>query len=52
LGRSSLEVSGNDDEKVIPAMIYPDTDATGLSVFAKGKAVIKSLKMWDLNRKQ
>jgi levanase/fructan beta-fructosidase len=52
LDKSSLEVFGNGGEKVISTMIYPDTDATGLSVFAEGKAVIKSLKMWDLNRKQ
>jgi levanase/fructan beta-fructosidase len=32
-------------------MIYPDADATGLSAFAEGNAVIKSLKIWDLNRK-
>jgi len=32
-------------------MIYPDTDATGFSVFADGKAVIKSLKVWDMDIK-
>jgi levanase/fructan beta-fructosidase len=47
--RSSLEVFGNDGEKVISTMVYPDKDATGLSVFADGEAMIKSLKMWDLN---
>jgi levanase/fructan beta-fructosidase len=51
LDKSSLEVFGNDGEKVISTMIYPDTDATGLSAFSNGKAVIKSLKLWDLNRK-
>ncbi len=51
LDKSSLEVFGNDGAKVISTMIYPDTDATGLSVFSDGKAVIKSLKLWDLNHK-
>jgi fructan beta-fructosidase len=51
LDKSSLEVFGNDGEKVISTMIYPDADATGLSAFAEGKAVMKSLKIWDLNRK-
>jgi fructan beta-fructosidase len=49
LDKSSLEVFGNGGEKVISTMIYPDIDATGVSVFAEGKAVIKMLKMWDLD---
>jgi fructan beta-fructosidase len=48
---SSLEVFGNGGEKVISTMIYPDINATNLSVFAEGKAVIKSMKMWDINQK-
>jgi levanase/fructan beta-fructosidase len=49
LDRSSLEVFGNDGEKVISTMIYPDKDATGLMVFSEGEAVVKSLKVWDLS---
>ncbi|MDR6945108.1 glycoside hydrolase family 32 protein [Mucilaginibacter pocheonensis] len=48
LDKSSLEVFGNDGEKVISTMIYPDNDATGLSVFSEGKAILKNLKVWDL----
>jgi fructan beta-fructosidase len=48
LDKSSLEVFGNDGEKVISTMIYPDKDATGTSVFSDGKASVKSLKMWDM----
>jgi len=51
MDKSSLEVIGNGGERVISTMIYPDTDATGLSIFADGKAVVKSLKMWDLSQK-
>ncbi|WP_121811661.1 glycoside hydrolase family 32 protein [Mucilaginibacter kameinonensis] len=47
--RSSLEVFGNDGEKVISTMIYPDKEATGLSAFADGEAAIKNLKLWNLN---
>ena len=49
LDRSSLEVFGNDGEKVISTMMYPDKDATGLALFSEGEAVVKSLKMWDLS---
>jgi fructan beta-fructosidase len=49
---SSLEVFGNDGEKVISTMIYPDANATNLSVFAEGNAVIKSLKISDFNLKK
>ncbi|MEO3405595.1 glycoside hydrolase family 32 protein [Mucilaginibacter sp. CAU 1740] len=48
IDKSSLEVFGNDGEKVISTMIYPDAAATGVSVFAEGKAVLKKLKLWDL----
>ena len=51
MDKSSLEVIGNDGEKVISTMIYPGTETNGLSMFAEGKAVIKSLRMWDLNGK-
>lgn len=49
LDRSSLEVFGNDGEKVISTMIYPDKEATGLALFSEGEAVVKSLKMWNLS---
>lgn len=48
LDKSSLEVFGNGGEQVISTMIYPDVDATGLSAFSSGKAVIKSLKIYFL----
>ncbi|SHM91818.1 glycoside hydrolase family 32 protein [Mucilaginibacter sp. OK098] len=51
MDKSSLEVIGNGGEKVISTMIYPDTDATGLSVFTDGEVMVKSLKIWDLNKK-
>ncbi|MDN5286324.1 MAG: glycoside hydrolase family 32 protein [Mucilaginibacter sp.] len=51
LDRSSLEVFGNDGERVISTMIYPDKDATGLSVFSEGEAVIRGLKIWNLSPK-
>jgi fructan beta-fructosidase len=50
LDRSSLEVFGNDGEEVISTMIYPDKEATGLALFSEGAAMVKSLKMWNLNR--
>jgi fructan beta-fructosidase len=50
LDRSSLEVIGNGGEKVISTMIYPDADATGLSAFADGTALLKSLKIWDMSK--
>lgn len=50
LDKSSLEVFGNGGEKVISTMIYPDSDATGLSAFSEGNSLIKSLKIWDLSR--
>ncbi|ASU36722.1 glycoside hydrolase family 32 protein [Mucilaginibacter xinganensis] len=48
LDKSSLEVFGNNGERVISTMIYPDKDATGLSVFSDGKATVKLLKIWDM----
>ena len=51
LDKSSLEVFGNGGQRVISTMIYPDKDATGISIFSEGNAIIRSLKMWDLNSK-
>ncbi len=48
LDRSSLEVFGNGGEKVISTMIYPDKKATNNILFSDGKALVKSLKIWDL----
>jgi levanase/fructan beta-fructosidase len=50
LDKSSLEVIGNGGEKVISTMIYPDTDATGMSAFADGKAMLNNLKIWDMSK--
>jgi fructan beta-fructosidase len=50
LDKSSLEVFGNDGEKVISTMIYPGKDDTGVSVFAEGGAVLKNLKLYDLSK--
>lgn len=47
---SSLEVFGNDGERVISTMIYPDADAKGLVAFADGVGMLKSLKLWNLNK--
>lgn len=49
LDKSSLEVFGDDGRCVISTMIYPDKDATGLSAFTSGEAVIKSLKIWNMD---
>jgi fructan beta-fructosidase len=38
-------------EKVISTMIYPDAGATGLALFSDEKAIVKTLKIWDLSRK-
>ncbi|MGZ3873319.1 MAG: glycoside hydrolase family 32 protein [Mucilaginibacter sp.] len=46
--KSSLEVFGNNGEQVISTMIYPDRDATNLSVFSTGSSVIRNLKIWDM----
>ncbi len=50
LDKSSLEVFVNDGEKVLTTVIYPDADATGLSVFGDGNVLINSLKIWDLGK--
>lgn len=52
LDKSSLELIGNDGEKAISTMIYPDDGAMGISAFSEGKSVIKSLQMWDLSHCQ
>ncbi|ANI88448.1 glycoside hydrolase [Arachidicoccus ginsenosidimutans] len=50
LDKSSLEVFGNDGEKVISAMLYPTANETGISLFSEGKATVERLSLWDLNR--
>ena len=50
LDKSSLEVFGNNGEKVLTTVIYPDKDATSFSVFGEGNAILSKLKMWDLNK--
>lgn len=52
LDKSSLEVFGNGGERVISTMIYPDTNATGLSAFSEGNATINTLKIWDFDKKK
>lgn len=51
LDKSSLEVFGNSGERVISTLVYPESDATQVSLFSEGKAIVKSLKMWDLSGK-
>ncbi|MEN0055747.1 MAG: glycoside hydrolase family 32 protein [Mucilaginibacter sp.] len=46
--KSSLEVFGNDGEKVISTMIYPDKDATGVSMFSEGKSTLRDLNIREL----
>lgn len=48
MDRSSLEVFGGAGEKVISTMIYPDKDATGLSMKVVGQARVEKLKLWGL----
>jgi fructan beta-fructosidase len=50
LDKSSLEVFGNNGEKVISTMVYPDKDAIGITIFSEGSTTIKQLKVWNLNR--
>lgn len=50
LDKSSLEIFGNDGERVISTMVYPDKEATGISVFSEGKSTINTLKIWDLHK--
>ncbi|MGN8072470.1 glycoside hydrolase family 32 protein [Mucilaginibacter sp. SG564] len=49
LDQSSLEVFGNDGEKVISTMVYPDKDAQSLSLFSDGETVLKYLKVSFFN---
>ncbi|WP_158275365.1 GH32 C-terminal domain-containing protein [Pedobacter sp. HMWF019] len=39
--KSSLEIFAVDGEKVFTSLIYPDQDATGVSVFGAGAKFIK-----------
>ncbi|HTJ12300.1 MAG TPA: glycoside hydrolase family 32 protein [Dinghuibacter sp.] len=48
--RSSLEVFGGDGEQVISTMVYPDADATALSLSAEGHAIVDKLRLWNLER--
>ncbi len=49
--KSSLEIFVNNGEKALTTYVFPEEDAAALSVFAaKGSAVIKSLKVWDLSK--
>jgi fructan beta-fructosidase len=49
--KSSLEVFVNNGEKVITTYIFPEKDENLLSAFALGgKAVIPTLKIWDLSK--
>lgn len=51
LDRSSVEVFVNDGEKVLTTLVFPDKDATGLSVFAEnGKVQLDTLKVWSLDK--
>jgi len=51
LDNSSLEVFAGNGESVFTTMIYPDSDADGISVFAKGGDILaKDLKVWNLER--
>ncbi|SEA61961.1 levanase/fructan beta-fructosidase [Arachidicoccus rhizosphaerae] len=52
LDKSSLEVFGNDGERVITTMLYPDDKETGLSVFAEGKAKFEKLRIWNLENRR
>ncbi|HEY8929924.1 MAG TPA: glycoside hydrolase family 32 protein [Mucilaginibacter sp.] len=47
--KSSLEVFGNDGEQVISTMFYPGDGENTLSAFSSGSAVIKTLKIWDMD---
>ncbi|PWS27610.1 glycoside hydrolase [Pedobacter yonginense] len=53
LDKSSLEVFGNDGQKVITTMVFPDENATGYAAFASGGiATLSRLKVWDLSKGQ
>ena len=48
MDNSSLEVFGNDGEKVITTMVYPDATEKALSLFSNGKSTFQNLSIWDL----
>lgn len=48
--RSSLEVFGNDGERVISTMLYPSKNQTGISIFSDGKSVLKQFSLASLGR--
>jgi len=49
--KSSLEVFVDGGEKVLTTYVYPAAGGRGCSVFATGgKAVIKSMRIWDLSK--
>ena len=51
LDKSSLEVFVDGGEKVLTTYVYPEENGNGCSVFATGgKAVIKSMRVWDLSK--
>lgn len=50
LDKSSLEVFGNDGEKVISTMVYPDRAAVGVSAFAKDKITVNKLSIYNLDK--
>lgn len=47
--RSSLEIFGNDGQKVISTMLYPSKDESGISIFSDGTSVLRrfSLRRFD-----
>lgn len=49
--KSSLEVFGNDAQRVITTNNFPDEDATHCAVFGEGVAMLENLKIWDLDKK-
>lgn len=49
--RSSVEVFGNDGEKVITDQIFPDPSSLGLELYAKsGKVTLTSLQIYSLDK--
>jgi len=50
IDKSSLEIFGNGGEKVITTMVFPEKNANGIAVFARGNvAQLKNFKVWNLN---
>ncbi len=49
LDKSSLEVFGNGGEAAISTMVYPEAGDLGLRVSGASKAVVQSVKIWNLN---